>query len=313
MNRAIIIFAILSLQVESHANEISWPFLHASDYYRGTAGERIMFTPLGNKVGKLYIFNDYRFYNFKSYFDIHNDEQEVYGYLRSLNLFSINYSPIQNLCLSVRIPLVYAKSNWNRRSSYTNAGLSDIFLGVSYRLLRINNNNIYLSTGLKFPTGMNYKNTRKVPISTGSYDIPLIINSDIVFDYMINHLDVGIIFNGDSRDYPYDYTGAGKNGKEIFIDWAISKKVSKFNLISEFNYFYIFDLSESHAEIRYDGGNYSLVEVLNDRKYKLSIVPGILAELNSNMMIEIGYSIDLLGRDVYSGNSIVFRLYYKIA
>lgn len=234
--KAILLVILVSLPLNLLSNEISWPFLHASDYYRGTAGERLMFINHDKKVGTIYIYNDLRHYNFKNYFGIHHDKREVDGYKRTINIFSLNYIPLRNLILSVRVPYVNANNKWNFQYSYTNSGISDVFIGAAYRFWHRNGKEVYFSTGLKLPTGRNYHNTRKIPISTGSYDVPFMINTNFSFHNMVNYLDFGLILNGDSDEYPFDSDRKENNGKELFFDYAIAKKISRFSLISEINY-----------------------------------------------------------------------------
>lgn len=295
MHKIFFILTLVFLPLNLLSNEISWPYLVVSDYYRGTAGERLFFSNHEDLPGNIFIYNDLRNYNFKNYFSKNEKKEKDERYSRFINIISMNYIPLNNMILSLRIPYVNAKNEYNSRYTFKNSGISDIFIGLSYKIVEYSRNKIYFSTGLKSPTGKNFHNIDKIPISTGSYDIPLIINTNFSFKNTNSFLDFGYIFIGKSEIYPFRNNKKEENGDEIFFDFAFIKKLLNFSLIAEFNYFYIFKISKYY----------------DDSKYKLSIVPGMMfTPFINKMKIEIGYSYDIKGRNVYSGNSLIFRVFY---
>lgn len=295
MHKIFFILTLVFLPLNLLSNEISWPYLVVSDYYRGTAGERLFFSNHEDLPGNIFIYNDLRNYNFKNYFSKNDKKEKDERYSRFINIISMNYIPLNNMILSLRIPYVNAKNEYNSRYTFKNSGISDIFIGLSYKIVEYSRNKIYFSTGLKSPTGKNFHNIDKIPISTGSYDIPLIINTNFSFKNTNSFLDFGYIFIGKSEIYPFRNNKKEENGDEIFFDFAFIKKLLNFSLIAEFNYFYIFKISKYY----------------DDSKYKLSIVPGMMfTPFINKMKIEIGYSYDIKGRNVYSGNSLIFRVFY---
>jgi len=210
-----------------------------------------------------------------------------------------------NLILSIRFPYVRVKKKfWNE--TVEESGLGDIFFGLSLKIIEFNNNKIYFSSGLKLPTGNSSFNRRKMPIGTGSYDVPFIINSNFSYNHTNCFIDMGYIIIGKSKTYFANFAGEfKKNGNDLFIDYAITQKLPFISLIAEMNYLYIFSNSVKF--------NYYGVPAYGYSKYKLSISSGIIFSPKiENIKIEIGYSYDLKGRSIYSGHSPIFRIFYKI-
>lgn len=276
---------------------ISWPNLRTSDYYRGTAGERLFYFNHEDQKGSFFIFNDLRNYKFMNYFDEGGDLKKEGLYSRFINIFSLNYMPSRKVILSLRVPCVNARSKYYSQYTYHHSGIGDIFFGVSYRLVVFNENKIFISTGLKLPTSNKFHDKNSLPIGTGSFDVPLIINSNFSFKRIDNFFDMGYIITGRSDSYPFITNEKEENGNELFFDYAIVKRVYKISLKAEVNYFYIFKTSNY-----YD---------LNDSKFKLSFAPGIVTQITRKIMIELGYSSDISGRNIYSANSLIFRGYYN--
>lgn len=285
------------------SNEISWPYLKASDYYRGTAGERLFFLNHAEPDVHFYFFNDSRNYQFDDYFDPLGEKQSnYYSYTRWINIFSLNLR-IKKLILSCRVPYVRASNQWNFQYIYKNAGISDVFLGAAFRIFAVKRGGIFVATGLKFPTSANFQDWRKIPIGTGSYDVPVMINSDFSFRNTHHFLDAGFIFTGTSKPSQYYNSEREENGDEIFVDYRLTKRISRFSLLAEVNYFYIFKTFSYYLLV-------PLPEPMVDNStYKLSLVPGVALHIARKLVVEAGYSVDLNGQNVYAGNAWVLRVF----
>ena len=288
------IFSIILILLPSYVlgNSISWANLPAIDKFRSTAGERLFFYYQKLQRGYFYIDNDFRFYNSNSWWDESGKKFNFGKYTRFINVISIKYSPINKTQFSVRIPYVYL-NNW---LSSSNSGISDIFLGVSYEVLQFLNNKIYLSSGVKIPTGYRKYDERKLLLGTGSFDIPFIVNSDFNIKNDLIFFDVGYIFIGDSKKL----SGLKRNnGDEIFGDVAIMKELEWAAVKFEMNYFYVFDSSISG-------------ERRNDSHSKFSITPGLIFSPKfNNIKLELGFSYDLAGKNNFSGYSPVIRIHFN--
>lgn len=293
----VLFFSILSI---IHANPISWPYLLADDYFRGTAGERLFFGIHGLKKGSLFINNDFRYYNFTSYWDDNYHKHEFDEYSRTINIFSLNYMLFERMQVSVRIPLVKVK-NFN----LSNSGLSDIFFGFSYRVTELIDDRLQISfsTGIKIPTGYYEYEEDKIPIGTGSFDVPIILNADLFFDDFIGSMDAGYIIIGNSKIlHPqYDKNITIHNGDEFFIDLTVIRKLNdNIALKFESNYYDVF--RSTYRGYDYDWG-----------QSKLSIAPGIIfSTLTDKLKFDVGISYDITGKNTYSGFSPVLRIHYNI-
>jgi len=280
-------------------NPISWPYLPASDYFRGTAGERLFFGFCSMKKGSLSIKNDFRNYHFNNYWSKSGEKYEFDSYSRMINILSFYYMPFNKAQFSIRIPFVKVE-NFN----LSNNGLSDILLGFSYNVMELMNNNlkISLSTGLKIPVGYYEYDKDKIPIGTGSYDVPLVINTDFLFYNIITNLDIGYIFIGNSEVlYPlYNEGKIKENGDEIFIDFAVIMELNKYVAVKiESNYYNVFNSTfENYKE--------------SDSQNKLSITPGIIFSTFSNKIkCEFGFSYDLVGKNTFFGYFPVLRIQFN--
>ena len=281
------------------SNEISWPFLGATDYYRATAGERLFFCFPPEKEGTFFIHNDFRYYNFKHYWR-GSKKSNLEGYSRFINITSVNYVATNEMILFLRVPYLNVKKKLDYSPDIKKAGFSDIFFGFSYKYAQFGNNNIFLTTGIKLPTGENDFDAQTIPIGTGSLDVPMIVNYNFSYKKMNCFFDLGYIITGKSEIiYPSAYKGKRQdNGDEIFADFAIVHKEDVLSLIFEMNYFYIFDSPDKLY--------------FSDEKYKFSLSPGfILSTRKENFKFQFGYSFDITGRNIYGGHSPVFRVFYK--
>lgn len=297
MKRIRIILLYISLFSFAYSNPISWPYLPANDYFRGTAGERLFFSFAKYNKGSFWINNDFRYYRFNNYWEqTTGDKLECDTYSRLINIFSVGYVPIDKIQLSIRIPYVSLLSQ-----NLSNAGLSDIFIGFSYQMFEFNEkDNISFSSGIKIPIGYYKYNKNKLPLGTGSYDIPFIINSNFQKRSFQLFLDAGYILIGKSEGiYPsYNVGKKFNNGDEIFFDIVLAKMTRIATLKVESNYYYVFS---SYPDL----GDWS------DSQSKLSVSPGIIFSLPiTNFYLELSYTIDLLGKYTFSGSSPVIRICY---
>ncbi len=273
-------------------------YLPAIDYFRCTAGERLFFYYQELHKGTFYIDNDFRLYNFNKYWDKSGKKSNHSKYTRLINIISIKYCPISKTQFSIRVPYVYLNSEWRKLSSY---GLSDIFIGISYEVLQFLNNKIYLSSGVKIPIGYYEYDLEKLPLGTGSYDIPFAINSDFNVRNFFLFFDIGYIFNGksDVSSYPFTINLKRNNGDEIFSDIAIIKEYNGLGVKFEMNYYYVFYSSISGS--RWD-----------DSHSKFSINPGLIFSPKfKNIKLELGFSYDLIGKNNFSGYSPVIRIHFN--
>jgi len=288
-------------------NSMGWPYLPAFDYFRGTAGERLFFYNQKSQKGTFYVNNDFRLYNSNKYWDESGGKHNSDKYMRLINIISIKYSPISKTQFSIRVPYVYLGYTYNKyNNQLSNSGLSDIFLGVSYEIVKFLNNKIYLSSGVKIPVGYYKFNFEKLSLGTGSFDIPFVINSDLNIKNSLIFFDVGYIFIGESEIlYPsYDSVIKRNDGDEIFGDIAIIKKLNRVAVKFEMNYYYVFDSSGLEFGFLNWSWNYS--------HYKFSINPGmILFPKFKNIKLELGFSYDLIGKNNLSGYSPVIRIHFN--
>jgi len=296
MKKVIVFIILIILPLRVSGNSIS--IRPSIDYFRSTAGERIFFYYQKYQKGSFYIDNDFRFYSSKKYWDESGKKVGDYKYTRFINIISIKYCPISKTQFSIRVPYVYLNSKW--RSS-SNCGLSDIFFGVSYEIAQYLNNKIYLSSGVKIPVGYYDKyDNEKLPLGTGSFDIPFIINSDLNIKNNLIFFDVGYIFIGESEILYSNNVLKRNNGDEIFGDIAIMKEYNGLGVKFEMNYYYVFDSSISGKPRR------------NDSHSKFSITPGLIFSPKfKNIKLELGFSYDLAGKNSFSGYSPVIRIHFN--
>lgn len=294
MRKVLISFLITLFPVCVFGNVIQSPQLPAIDYFRGTAGEQLFFYYPDLKKGSLNINNDFRFCILNNYFN-HLGEKIEIGYIKRLiNVFSLNYSPLNKTQFSVRIPYVNTENKWS-----SNSGLSDIFLGLTYEIKQLPNIKVLLSSGVKFPVGYYEIDDIKAPLGTGSFDVPIIINSIIQIGDGFLFADAGYIFNGKSKieSRSGDVLLEHDIGNEIFSDIVFMKPFFKelvFKL--EINSFYVFEDMDRWER------NYS----------KLSFSPGILFTNKSGIfIIDLGISYDLWGKNVYFGYSPILRVHFN--
>ncbi len=279
-------------------NPISWPYLRANDYFRGTAGERLFFYYQELQKGSFYINNDFRLYNFNKYWDKSGKKSNHSKYTRLINIISINYNSGNKTQFSIRVP--YVRLDHRAYRTLSNSGLSDIFLGVSYEIVKFLNNKIYLSSGVKIPAGYYKYNKEKLTMGTGSFDIPFIINSDFNIQNLLLFFDFGYIYIGNSKElYSSDSGGyVVNNGDEMFGDIAIIKELERVAFKFEMNYYYVF--------------NSSRVSWWDDSQSKFSITPGLIFSPKfKNIKLELGFSYDLIGKNNFSGYSPVIRIHFN--
>lgn len=294
MKKIISVFILLFFPVTILSNPISWPYLPAKDYFRATVAERLFFYYQNYRRGNINIANDFRYYTFNKYWDRSKNEMDYYNneYTKLINISSICYNPTNKLQLSLRIPFVKLKNKY-----VSNSGLSDVFIGISYNLFQIRESNLYISSGVKLPLGYHKYNENKIILGTGSYDIPIIINSDINIKDLYLFIDAGYIFIGKSEGiYPsYNIGKKFENGDELFGDIAILKYFKILDLMIEFNYYYVFDPYQNNSE-------------WNNVQYKFSVTPGIIfSTKNQKFKAELGFTCDLIGKNTFSGNSPIIR------
>ena len=281
---------------------LGWPHLPAFDYFRGTAGERLFFYNQKLQKGTFYIDNDFRLYNFNKYWDKSGRKSNHRKYKRLINIISLKYSPVSKTQFSIRVPYVsldYIDSRYN--GQFSNSGLSDIFLGVSYEVLKFLNNKMYLSSGVKIPVGYYKYDKEKLLLGTGSFDIPFIINSDLNIKNLLLFFDIGYIYVGESKIlYPsFDSVLKRNNGDEIFGDIAIIREYNGLGVKFEMNYYYVFNSSISGSR-------------LDDSHSKFSITPGLIFSPKvKNIKLELGFSYDLIGKNNFSGYSPVVRIHFN--
>ena len=315
MKKFIVFIMLILLPSGILGHSIGWPYLQAFDYFRSTAGERIFFYYQKYQKGSFYINNDFRLYNSNKYWDESGGKHNFDKYTRLINIISIKYSPISKTQFSIRVP--YVRLDNREYRTLSNSGLSDIFIGVSYEVLQFLNNKIYLSSGVKIPTGY-FKYGEKLHLGTGSFDIPIIINSDFNVYNLLLFFDIGYIFTGNSEiSYeiynkmllpPYFSVSLEKsirnNGDEIFGDIAIIKELKKFAFKFEINYYYVFDSPSWEIDFmskRWDKSH-----------YKFSINPGLIFSPKfKNIKLELGFSYDLIGKNNFSGYSPVIRIHFN--
>ena len=308
MKKSIVFIMLIILPSGVLGNPITLPKLPAIDYFRSTAGERLFFCYQELHKGSFYIDNDFRLYNSNKYWNNSGKKYDHSKHTRLINIISIKYSPISKTQFSIRVPYVYLN---NQLQKY---GLSDIFLGVSYEITQFLNNKIYLSSGVKIPTGYyDEYDEEKLPLGTGSFDIPFILNSDLNIKNNLLFFDVGYIFIGDSKvshkkilppyHPPYNIVLEGakrNNGDEIFCDIAIIKRLEEVAFKFEMNYYYVFDSSISGKPRS------------NDSHSKFSVTPGLIFSPKfKNIKLEFGFSYDLAGKNNFSGYSPVIRIHYN--
>lgn len=311
MKKVIFFIMLIILPSGVFGNKLNLPNLPAIDYFRGTAGESLFFNNQKLQKGTFYIDNDFRIYNSNKYWGKSGKNFDSDKYTRFINIISIKYSPISKTQFSIRVPYVYINNE-----SYSNYGLSDIFFGVSYEIAQFSNSKIYLSSGVKIPVGYYEYIIRKLPLGTGGFDIPFIINSDFGVKNLLLFLDIGYIFiGGNEISYnvlipPYDNPTIGiekakiNNGDEIFGDIAIIKELNWAAVKFEMNYYYIFDSSSLEPGFLNRSWNHS--------HYKFSITPGLIFSPKfKNIKLELGFSYDLIGKNNLSGYSPVIRIHFN--
>ena len=296
MKQIRIILVLVLLVSVIYSNPISWPYLPVNDYFRGTAGERLFFSFAKYNKGSFWINNDFRYYKFDHYWEVTGDKFECDPYSRLINIFSVGYLPFDKIQLSIRIPYVSLKN-----LNLSNAGLSDIFIGFSCQMFEFNEkNNISFSSGIKIPVGYYKYNKYKLPLGTGSYDIPFIVNSNFQKRSYQLFLDAGYILIGKSEGiYPsYNVGKKFNNGDEIFSDIVLAKMTRIATLKVEANYFYVFS---SYPDL----GDWT------DSQSKFSVTPGVILPLPvTNFSLELSYTFDLFGKYTFSGSSPVIRISY---
>jgi len=159
---------------------------------------------------------------------------------------------------------------------------------------------ISFSSGIKLPVGYYKYEEDKLPLGTGSYDIPLIINTDFQFKNFQLFFDTGYIFTGKSEGLypPYNVGEKFENGDEIFCDVALTKAFKLITMKLETNFYYVFNSTPESPEWA-------------DSQSKLSIVPGIIIPLFiKNLKLDLSYSFDIFGKHTFSGSSPVIRVHY---
>ena len=307
MKKFILFIILILLPSCVLGNSVGYPRLPAFDYFRGTAGERIFFYNQKYQKGSFYINNDFRFYNSNKYWDKSGKKSNYDKYTRLINIISIKYSSVSKTQFSIRVPYVYLDYKFRslfpsgfENNCLSNSGLSDIFLGVSYEIAQYLNNRIYLSSGVKIPVGYYEYNEEKLPLGTGSFDIPFIINSDFNFHNLLLFLDIGYIYIGYSELLsPSKNVRNIVNGDEIFGDIAIIKELNRVAVKFEMNYYYVFNSSISGTRRDYSHS-------------KFSITPGLIFSPKfKNIKLELGFSYDLTGKNNFSGYSPVIRIHFN--
>lgn len=203
--RKLFLLIVFFLPSVLFGSSIAWPGLTASDYYRGTAGERLFFHSDENSTDNLYLCNDLRYCRIENYFKKNGKKREVRPFNRYVNILSFNLLPLKNIVLSCRIPYVYVEEKFSYKVKIRDSGISDVFLGLSYRLFNQGDKKVFLSTGMRFPSGLHETNAYDLPLGTGNIDIPLIINTNSTIKDINAFFDIGFIFLG-NRELPPSFT-----------------------------------------------------------------------------------------------------------
>ncbi|MBN1996257.1 hypothetical protein JW935_01810 [candidate division KSB1 bacterium] len=184
-------FFLLLFSLKLFANMIDPPSLGLADYYRGTAGERLFFEDSNKNAGCFFIHNDTRYYHLKYSWNIFSKKTRHYDdHSRFISLTSINYSPVNRFFLSIRIPYVKIRYTEFPKS---HSGLSDIFFGLSYKIVMAENHSLFISTGVKAPTGDNTTGETIQPLGTSGYDIPILLNTNFKTKKTNYYFDAGCI------------------------------------------------------------------------------------------------------------------------
>jgi hypothetical protein len=267
--------------------------LPLNDYLRGTAGERLFFDTAESEQTGFRVAGDFRSYDINGCWDRTGDEAICDSYTRSVGIVSVGYAPTDNLELSMRVP--YVKIETDQR---TYSGVSDIRVGVSYLLKRFRNGGVHISGGLKMPTGYHGNDPDKRPLGTGSYDVPLALNSGFEFRDFVLFADLGYILMGttDLKSPTHDYDGERNIGDEVFADVAVMRRIGGAALKLEVNYFDVYDSKVGDVE-------------LEDGQEKLSVMPSVLFHpISEGFGVEFGLCLDARGRSTARGASPVLRI-----
>jgi hypothetical protein len=297
MKRVLISLLAILFPVCAFGNIMPPVSLPAGDYFRGTTGERLFFNYREVRSGVLSISSDLRYCDFGGYWNYFGEKREydTDNYKRVINITSLGYAVTDRVLVGLRLPYVTRETTWG-----SNSGFSDIFLSVSYLVSRSSDSQIFLSSGLKLPTGDHEDGDGKLPLGTGSRDVPVILSLDFELQHFSLFSDMGYIFTGES-DAEEAWSGQERrrdNGNEVFADLAVMKRFSPAAAKLEIDYY--------HVATSWD-------DVLGreEGQYKLSIVPGIvLPQILENLTIEVGFSHDVAGENTFRDTSPVVRVHY---
>ena len=269
-----------------YANIIFWPYLPAGDYFRGTTGERLFFNPIKQSKGDIVINNDFRYYRFKHYRDITGGLKEYPTYSRFINIVSIGYMPSEKFMLSLRMPYVGITMPMRDKTEW---GISDFLVSGVLQIFTSNCYTLSISSGLKLPVGYYKFGKQKITLGTGSYDVPIILYSDVHFKDFCFFFDTGYIFTGKSDNiFPF-FNNIEKieNGNEIFFDAVLTKEIKMFTAKFETNYYYVFDTTPD-------------ILATNEGQQKLTLAPGIVFPLFiKDLKIDASYLFDVTGENVF--------------
>lgn len=285
-------------------------FLPGNDYFRATANEKLFLFHQNSENIPFNISNELRYYVFNYYgYRLGASLKPWVDFIRVTNMISINYHFLNNTFLSIKVPYVKLEG-WA-----SNSGLGDIFIGIHYAINQFPVNRVVISSGVKLPVGYYKYSLDTWPLSTGSYDLPILITNSfkiIGFDIIT---DIGYIFNGKSdmlippqlnkinqdleRLYGTNYFEQN-NGDEIVADLAIIKQFERLVVMLEMNYSYIFHTYLINADVIW-GHNHS----------KLNITPIILFNKLEKIKFEIGLSYDLYGRNIFCGYSTNLKIHFS--
>ncbi len=285
------------------ANPMVGALMTVNDYFRGTAGERMIFYSDESAGQSIQISLDSRYYDFRYGWREGGDTFNFKRYSRHIDIFSFGCQMSDRFQLEIRVP--YVRLNYKHpieKDDYSNAGLSDISINGTYRIFYIPEKySSFFLTGLKIPTGYYKRDLKdlKLNLGTGSYDIPIALRNDFSNSGLDLFLDIGYIFIGKCDGVSFWQNEKMDIGDEIFSDFVFSGNVYKSIFVKfEMNWFKVFNPDDNVPNT-----------IVYPEQSKLSVTPSIIwKSRNDKIFIEIGCLFDVWGRNTFGGISPVIKI-----